>query len=88
MAVLLEPALQPGIETQAVGRICRLGQEKPTTCIRLVIADSIEPNILLWQSRRLAQGASSASGHAPLKLSDFVHVLGTRSGSRGTGRAR
>ena len=29
MAVLLEPSLQPGIEQQAVGRICRIGQERP-----------------------------------------------------------
>ena len=39
VAVLLEPSLQPGIEEQAVGRICRLGQERPTKCVRLVVSD-------------------------------------------------
>ena len=80
MAVLLEPSLQPGIEQQAVGRICRIGQERPTKCIRLIVEVSIEPNILLWQSRRLAQGCRSASGHAPLGLNDFVHVFGHQRG--------
>jgi E3 ubiquitin-protein ligase SHPRH len=37
VAVLLEPCLQPGIEAQAVGRICRLGQQRPTRCVRLVV---------------------------------------------------
>ena len=85
VAVLLEPSLQPGIEQQAVGRICRIGQEKPTKCVRLIVSDSIEPNVLLWQSRRLAQGATSASGHAPLSLNDFVHVLGGSRRSRQSG---
>lgn len=87
VAVLLEPSLQPGIEAQAVGRICRLGQERATKVVRLIVQESIEPNILLWQSRRLARGAVSASGHAPLGLSDFVHVLGSGR-SRGGGGAR
>ena len=82
MAMLLEPSLQPGIEQQAVGRICRIGQERPTKCIRLIVEASIEPNILLWQSRRLAQGSKSASGHAPLGLNDFVHVFGHQRGGR------
>ena len=82
MAVLLEPSLQPGIEQQAVGRICRIGQERPTKCIRLIVEASIEPNILLWQSRRLAQGCKSASGHAPLGLNDFMHVFGHQRGGR------
>ena len=82
VAVLLEPSLQPGIEQQAVGRICRIGQERPTKCIRLIVEASIEPNILLWQSRRLAQGCKSASGHAPLGLNDFVHVFGHQRGGR------
>ena len=46
VAVLLEPSLRPGIEQQAVGRIYRIGQQKPTKCIRLVVTDSVEPNIL------------------------------------------
>ena len=82
VAVLLEPSLQPGIEQQAVGRICRIGQEKPTKCIRLIVKESIEPNILQWQSRRLAKGSKSASGHAPLGLNDFVHIFGQQQRGR------
>jgi len=83
VAVLLEPSLQPGIEQQAVGRICRIGQDKPAKCIRLVVKDSIEPNILQWQGRRLAQGSGTASGLGPaLSLNEFVHVLGQRRGGR------
>ena len=40
---------------------------------------------LQWQSRRLAEGSTHAGSHAPLSLSDFVHVLGVRGARRGGG---
>lgn len=69
LAVLLEPALQPGIERQAAGRICRIGQSKACTCVRLIVDDTIESKILRWQQIRLADGASA---NPTLTLNDFA----------------
>ena len=63
---------------QAVGRICRLGQTRAATCVRLIVRDSIEPNILRWQERRLAEGSSVSNSSGQLSLNEFVHVLGQR----------
>ncbi|EOD22854.1 hypothetical protein EMIHUDRAFT_59963, partial [Emiliania huxleyi CCMP1516] len=46
---LLEPALQPGIERQAAGRIARIGQSEETRCVRLLIKDTVETKIVEWQ---------------------------------------
>ena len=71
-AFLLEPALQPGIERQAAGRISRIGQTRATTCMRLIVSETIEPCILKWQQIRLADGASAAP---QLTLNDFVQLV-------------
>ena len=69
VAVLLEPALQPGIERQAAGRIARIGQAQQTRCLRLIVSDSVEEKILRWQEIRLAEGASATPS---LTLNDFA----------------
>ena len=69
LAVLLEPALQPGIERQAAGRICRIGQSEACTCVRIIVDDTIESKILQWQQIRLADGASA---NPALTLNDFA----------------
>ena len=43
---LLEPALDPAIEQQAVARVHRIGQEKPVTITRLLIDGSVECRVL------------------------------------------
>jgi len=75
-AVLLEPALQPGVEAQAAGRISRIGQTKPARVVRLVVEDTVEPRILQWQAQRMNEGAKlrrNATGGA-LTLNDFVQL--------------
>ena len=72
VAVLLEPALQPGIERQAAGRIARIGQTKHTRCIRLIVDGSVESKILQWQQIRLADGASA---NPTLTLNDFAVLV-------------
>lgn len=69
---LLEPALQPGIERQAAGRIARIGQSEETRCVRLLIKDTVETKIVEWQRMRLADGASAAP---QLSLNDWVHIV-------------
>ena len=45
--------LSCGTQNQAVDRIHRLGQTKPVRCIRLVVKDSIETNMLEIQKRKV-----------------------------------
>jgi len=73
-AVLLEPALQPGIEKQAAGRISRIGQKTAAKVIRLIVHDTIESRILEWQEVRMQEGATGGT-MGPLSLNDFVHLL-------------
>ena len=54
---------------QAAGRIARIGQAHRTTCVRLVVDDTVESKILQWQQIRLADGASA---NPQLTLSDFA----------------
>jgi SNF2 family DNA or RNA helicase len=45
-AILMEPQLQSGAETQAAGRIARIGQRHETRFIRLITQHTVEPHIL------------------------------------------
>ncbi len=42
---LLEPAMNPSLEAQAVGRVHRLGQTRPVEIVRLIMKDGIEMRI-------------------------------------------
>ena len=53
-AFLLEPSLNPGLEDQAVNRIYRIGQNRPTTVVRFMTPTSIEDRILQMQERKRA----------------------------------
>ncbi len=44
--LLVEPSLNPALEAQAVGRVHRIGQTKPTVVHRFVVSDSIEERVL------------------------------------------
>lgn len=50
---ILEPQWNPSVETQAVGRAVRLGQEKQVTIIRYIIKNTVEEYIQSHQSRKL-----------------------------------
>lgn len=43
---LVEPALNPALEAQAIGRVHRLGQKRQVEIIRLIVDNSIETRIL------------------------------------------
>jgi SNF2 family DNA or RNA helicase len=51
---LLEPSLNPAVEAQAVNRVHRLGQDRPTCVHRLVVRNSVEESIV----RRRARGSA------------------------------
>ena len=62
--------LQPGIERQAAGRISRIGQTRASKLLRLIVRDTIESRIVDWQTVRMQEGATGASGGA-LSLNEF-----------------
>jgi len=58
--ILLEPCLNPALEEQAIGRVHRLGQTKPTTVKRLIVASSVEERMLSVVAAHVAGGSASA----------------------------
>jgi E3 ubiquitin-protein ligase SHPRH len=44
--LLVEPSLNPASEQQAIHRVHRIGQTRPTTVHRFYIADTVEEGIL------------------------------------------
>jgi len=43
---IMEPAMNPALEAQAIGRIYRLGQRKPVTVIKYVCQNSFESRLI------------------------------------------
>ncbi|GIZ44204.1 hypothetical protein CKM354_000740800 [Cercospora kikuchii] len=61
---ILEPQWNPSVEEQAIGRVVRLGQEKPITVIRYIVNESIERQIQGYQKRKKALAASGFGHHS------------------------
>ncbi|KKY25618.1 putative snf2 family helicase [Phaeomoniella chlamydospora] len=63
--ILMDTWWAPAIEDQAVDRVHRLGQTRPTTVFRLVMQGSIEEQVLEVQNkkRKLAATAFQEEGH-------------------------
>ena len=53
----------PLAERQAAARISRVGQTCATRCIRLIVKDTIEPNIIKWQEQRLSASQTVSSAN-------------------------
>jgi hypothetical protein len=51
---ILEPQWNPSVESQAIGRILRLGQEKSVRIIRYIMKDTVE-EVNLPYDKHLAQ---------------------------------
>lgn len=49
---LMEPCMNPALESQAVGRVHRLGQKREVETIRLVMKDSVESRLLQYLKRK------------------------------------
>jgi superfamily II DNA or RNA helicase len=67
-----DPWWNPAVENQATDRAHRIGQDKPVFVYKLIVAGSIEENILALQERKadLADGILSADGKAMLKFGE------------------
>jgi SNF2 family DNA or RNA helicase len=49
---MMEPQWNPAAESQAIDRIHRIGQEKPVTTVRYIMANSFEEKILKIQEKK------------------------------------
>jgi len=71
---LLEPLLNPGLEKQAINRVHRIGQDKPTEVHRLVCRNTAEETIHALAKRRMhSEGMAS-----PLKTKGDKELLTLR----------
>merc|ERR1719359_1139172 len=61
---LMEPALNPALEAQAIGRVHRLGQVNQVQVIRLAMRDSIEERILKVHKKKYGATAVGANDGA------------------------
>lgn len=71
---LCEPLINPAIELQAIARVHRIGQQRPTTVFMYLVSDTVEEAIYdISVARRLehiGRGASSRSGSATPALQE------------------
>lgn len=49
---LLEPAMNPAVEAQAIGRVYRLGQTRNVEIVRLVMKDSVEERLMTLNQKK------------------------------------
>lgn len=49
---LMEPALNPALEAQAIGRVHRLGQKHKVEVLRLIMEDSVETRMLKLSAQK------------------------------------
>ena len=92
---MMEPALNPALEAQAIGRVHRLGQVNPVEVTRFAIKNSIEERILKMQSKKYGsravgegagEGAAGSAGAAGAAgAAGVARAAGpiTRGGGRG-----
>ena len=60
--ILIEPVLDPGTERQAVKRVDRMGQTKPTIVHRLGVMDTVEENVFALAKSRRRHGGGGGEG--------------------------
>ncbi|KAI0894696.1 SNF2 family N-terminal domain-containing protein [Annulohypoxylon nitens] len=69
---LLEPQWNPSVETQAIGRVVRLGQEKKVTITRYVTVSTIEESV---DNRQALKLRLSVAGGLQLSSSDYAERI-------------
>lgn len=59
---LMEPALNPALEAQAIGRVHRLGQKHKVEVLRLIMSDSVETRMLKLSAKKYGAKDDSSDG--------------------------
>ena len=74
--ILYDPWWNPAVETQAIDRAHRIGQDKPVFIYRLMVSGSVEEKMLAMQDKKrlLAKGIYSAQAKDETPLLD-THTL-------------
>lgn len=67
---LLEPAIDPAIEQQAISRVHRIGQQRNVHVNRLILKNTIEESILELQKRRQDLFLESGDDQSDLAMQD------------------
>ncbi|KAI9021878.1 hypothetical protein DFJ74DRAFT_606713, partial [Hyaloraphidium curvatum] len=69
---LMDPTIIPGLEDQAINRIHRMGQKRPTTAVRVVAEGTVERHVLeLQEKKRAFASRDSYLGIASEKRADL-----------------
>jgi hypothetical protein len=64
----MEPCFNPALEAQAVGRVWRLGQQRPVEIVRLQMKDSIEGRICQMLEAKYNNGGGSSAKNNSLAV--------------------
>jgi hypothetical protein len=81
---LLEPALDPAVEQQAVARVHRIGQEKEVVITRLLVTDTVEEEVgIFLYSMEVSQPSFLTYVSEQLRLQTRPHVYSTKQHAKG-----
>ena len=74
---LIEPLLNVAVEAQAIGRVHRIGQAKPTTVHRMIVEETVEERVRSLGCQKMAAlkhglGTSAEEARATAKSKDTV----------------
>lgn len=75
--LLVEPSINPGIESQAIGRIHRIGQTNTTYVHHFIIKDTIEENIKKMNEDKNSEEWKISSKSDILSLDELDKLYGT-----------
>jgi SNF2 family DNA or RNA helicase len=83
---MLEPCFNPALESQAIGRVHRLGQKREVHITRLIQEDSVESRILKFLARKFGSGIKNQAknGESKGEGNEEVGAAGRQSGASGT----
>lgn len=76
--LLIEPILNPGSELQALGRVHRIGQSKPTVVHRFLVRNTVEEKLSQMLDRHRSTISSRSAGGCrenPVTLADLKSLF-------------
>ena len=71
---LLEPHVNPATEDQAIGRVHRIGQTRPTVCVRLIMKDTIEQHIVLTRQSKKGHVVKKSNEAWSQRTNEVDHI--------------